>query len=142
MKKLFFLTLALLTILTYSCSNDDDSSSSSTNLLIGVWTLKSVENQGVDRVVTDCQAQQTITFNSDNSGGEYFPEELVAPCDFSTSQFGWTQNNNDITLTVTGEGSFVQNILLNTSAQLNLVVTSRNGNNVPVNQQEIYKYEK
>lgn len=143
MKK--YLVRVLLLVLVFSissCGSDDDAQPASQDDIVGVWTLKSVENQGSDVPTMDCRAQQTITFNSDLTGGERFPENQMAPCDFSTTSYTWIRNGNLVTQSVAGEGTFVNEIILVNATQLQIVVTERNGITVPQNQQEIFKYEK
>jgi hypothetical protein len=143
MKK--YLVFGLLVVFVFgisSCGSDDDTQTDAQDDLIGVWILKSVENQGVDVPTMDCQTQQTITFNSDLTGGERFPENQMTPCDFSTTSYTWVRNGNQITQSVSGEGIFVNEILLLNPTQLQIVVIERNGTTVPQNQREIYKYEK
>jgi hypothetical protein len=143
MKK--YLRFSLFVVLVFgvlSCGSDDDIKSESQDEIVGLWTLKSVENQGTDVPTLDCRAQQTITFNSDLTGGERFPENQMAPCDFSTTSYTWVRSGNQLTQSVSGEGTFVNEIILVNTTQLQIVVNERNGMTVPQNQQEIYKYEK
>jgi hypothetical protein len=143
MKK--YLVFRLLIVLAFgisSCGSDDDTQTEAQDNLIGVWTLKSTENQGVDIPTVNCLAQQTVTYNSDFSGGESFPENEMAPCDFSTTNYTWDRNSNLITISVIEEGIFVNEILLLNPTQLQIVVIESNGFPVPQNQREIYKYEK
>jgi hypothetical protein len=143
MKK--YLRFSLFVVLVFgvlSCRSDDDIKSESQDEIVGLWTLKSVENQGTDVPTLDCRAQQTITFNSDLTGGERFPENQMAPCDFSTTSYTWVRSGNQLTQSVSGEGTFVNEIILVNTTQLQIVVNERNGMTVPQNQQEIYKYEK
>nr|WP_042248298.1 lipocalin family protein [Nonlabens ulvanivorans] len=143
MKKYLVHILVLVIYFSFtSCGSDDDVQTVNQDDIVGIWTLKSVENQGVDVPTMNCQTEQTITFNSDLTGGERFPENQMAPCDFSTTSFTWVRNGDLITQSVTGEGTFVNEVIVVNSTQLQVVVIERNGTAVPQNQQEIYKYEK
>ncbi|GAL74849.1 lipocalin family protein [Nonlabens ulvanivorans] len=143
MKKYLVHILVLVIFFSFtSCGSDDDVQTVNQDDIVGIWTLKSVENQGVGVPTMNCQTEQTITFNSDLTGGERFPENQMAPCDFSTTSFTWVRNGDLITQSVTGEGTFVNEVIVVNSTQLQVVVIERNGTAVPQNQQEIYKYEK
>ncbi|WP_299112250.1 lipocalin family protein [uncultured Winogradskyella sp.] len=141
MKKLNLILGILIGIIIFSCSSDDDNSNQ--DEIIGVWNLMSIENQGNDITVVDCQTQQNIVYNSNNSGTEKAPEEISqTPCEFNTVPFNWSRNGNEITLTVGEEGTFVNEILLLTENRLEIVVIEMDGTAVPENEQEILKYEK
>ena len=143
MKKLALLLVILITSFSLSCTSDDDSNNQNQDDLIGVWNLKSIENQGNDVTVVDCQTQQNITYNSDNFGTEKAPEEISqSPCEFNTVPFTWSRNGNQVTWTVNEEGIFIVEILLLTENRLEAVVIEMNGMAVPENEQEIFKYEK
>jgi hypothetical protein len=143
MKKANLFFGILIGFLIYSCSSDDDSNNSDQDDLVGTWNLISIENQGNAVMVIDCQTEQNIIYNSNNSGTEKAPEEISQiPCDFNTVPFNWTRNGNQVTITVDQEGTFVNKILLLTENELEIVITEMNGTSVPQNQQEIFKYEK
>ena len=143
MKKLNLLLGILIGIIILACSSDDDSSSSNQDEIIAIWNLKSVENQSNDAPVFGCGIDQTTTFNNGNTGSEYFPEDFDGnPCEFNTLQFSWVRDGDQLTLTVAEEGTFVNQILLLTDTQLQIVVIEMNGTTVPEEQQEIFKYEK
>ena len=143
MKKLNVSIVALITLLFTSCSSDDSNEPAQDNQLIAEWNLVSTEFQGNDEPVVDCQTQQTITYNADGTGGEFFPEDISATtCEFSETQFTWTRGNNQITTTVNEEGVFVSDILVLNDSRLEIVTVIRNGNNIPDNEREIFKYEK
>ena len=78
MKKLNLkLTLAfLIGINIFSCSSGDDSNITNQDDLVGIWNLVSIENQGNNVMVIDCQTEQNIIYNSDDSGTEKAPEEI------------------------------------------------------------------
>lgn len=132
----------ILACFIISCGSDDDAEASNQDEIVGVWTLKSVENQGVNVPTVDCRVQQTVTYNVNFSGGESFPENDTEPCDFSTTNFTWNRNSSTVTLNVAGEGTFVNEIILVNATQLQTVVVERNGVSVSQNQREIYRYEK
>lgn len=143
MKKLNLFSGILIAILLSSCASDDDSNDTNQDDLIGVWNLISVENQGNDNIAIDCQTEQNIIYNSNNSGTEKAPEEISqTPCDFFIVPFNWTRNGDEVTITVDQEGTFINEILLLTENRLEIVVTEMNGTAVPQNEQEIFKYEK
>lgn len=143
MKKPKLLFGILIVFLILSCSSDDDSNNTNQDDLVGTWNLISIENQGIDNIVIDCQTEQNIIYNSNNSGTEKAPEEISqTPCEFNTVPFSWTRNGNQVTITVDQEGTFVNEILLITENNLEIVVTEMNGTPVPQNEQEIFKYEK
>jgi len=143
MKKPKLLFGILVGFLILSCSSDDDSNDTNQDDLVGTWNLISIENQGNDVMVIDCQTEQNIIYNSNNSGTEKAPEEITqTPCEFNNVPFSWTRNGNQVTITVDQEGTFVNEILLLTENNLEIVVTEMNGTPVPQNEQEIFKYEK
>ena len=85
MNKLNLLFTILIGITIFNCSSDDDSNDINQDELIGVWNLKSVENQGNNVPVSGCGTDQTTTFNDENTGSEYFPEDYDGnPCEFNT----------------------------------------------------------
>ncbi|MCA0133762.1 lipocalin-like domain-containing protein [Winogradskyella alexanderae] len=143
MKKPKLLFGILIGFLILSCSSDDDSNDTNQDDLVGTWNLVSIENQGNDVMVIDCQTEQNIVYNSNNSGTEKAPEEISqTPCEFNNVPFSWIRNGNQVTITVDQEGTFVNEILLLTENNLEIVVTEMNGTPVPQNEQEIFKYEK
>ncbi len=68
MKKPKLLFGILIGFLILSCSSDDDSNDTYQDDLVGTWNLVSIENQGNDVMVIDCQTEQNIVYNSNNSG--------------------------------------------------------------------------
>ena len=145
MKKLYLLPLLLFGLIIFSCSSEEDSESPNTNqdALVGTWNLVSIENQGNDVLVTDCQTEQNIIYSSDNSGTEKAPEAISqTPCDFNTIPFNWSRNGSEVTITVAQEGTFVNQILVLTENALEIVVIEMDGTAVPQNEQEIFKYVK
>jgi hypothetical protein len=143
MKKLNLLFGILFGIMAFSCSSDDDSNDSNQDDLIGIWNLVSVENQGNEVIAIDCQTEQNIIYEADNTGSEKAPEEISqTPCDFFNVPFNWTRDGNEIIITVDQEGTFVNEILILTENTLEIVVTEIDGAAVPQNEQEIFKYEK
>ncbi|XCF05788.1 hypothetical protein ABI125_13860 [Tamlana crocina] len=73
MKKANLFFGILIGSLIYSCSSDDNSNNSEQDDLVGTWNLISIENQGNDVMVIDCQTEQNIIYNSNNSGTEKAP---------------------------------------------------------------------
>lgn len=143
MNKLNLLLGILIGITITACSSDDNTDTTNQDELIGIWNLKSVENQGNDVPVFGCGVDQTTTFNSENAGSEYFPEDYnAAPCEFITLPFTWTRDDNQLLITVPEEGIFINEIVRLTDTELQIVVVETNGNAVPQEQQEIFKFEK
>lgn len=140
---------AMFGFILLSCSSDENPNNNTNNnnstqdLIVGTWNLKSVENQGNDVPVFGCGNNQTITYNGDNTGEEYFPEEYnQIPCQFNTVNFTWTRSDNQITRESPGEGTSILNVLQLTDDRLQTVVIERDGNEVPIMEREIFKYEK
>jgi len=133
----------LIGLLILSCSSDDNSNDTNQDDLVGTWNLVSIENQGNDVMVIDCQTEQNIIYNSNNSGTETAPEEITqTPCEFNTAEFSWNRDGNQVTRMVAEEGTNVIEILLLNENNLQTVVIERNGIQVPENEQELFKYEK
>ncbi|NRA94484.1 MAG: lipocalin family protein [Psychroserpens sp.] len=145
MKNIRKLLLLISGLIIFSCSPGDDSNNDDTpqDLLVGLWNLTSIENQGNDIPAFDCQLEQTIFFNANGSGAEKAPEFVTqSPCEYVTNLFNWSRNGDEVTVTANQEGVFINEILFLSEDRLEIVVVEMDGVAVIPAEQEIFKYSK
>ncbi len=102
MKKLFLMlfSIALLT----SCSEDDDANGD--DQILGTWYAVEITNPPIPGLVlSECNQNSNITFNSDYSTSSEFYSEIDGNCEVEdSSDSTWSKNNNIYTFTIPFEG--------------------------------------
>ena len=111
MKKLVLLFVAAAFTFT-SCGNDDDSGDQ--DKIVGKWNLHKIFENGVeDEELTDCDRQETLTFNEDGTFENKFyeQEEVGDPCLLNETDSGtWTNDGNSEYILNSAFGSFTVDI--------------------------------
>ena len=104
MKKIKLFLGILFSIVFLACSNDNDSKDHE-NSLIGVWR----------RIDFSDSLEHRLTFNSNQTGSEYFHEGSFT----NTSDFTWNANNNILNITITDTSeNYSFNYVINSNGQL------------------------
>lgn len=134
MKKI--ITTLITILLTVSCSNDDDSNSeqvqfnteNAEELIMGDWKLVSSSEDGETLNLSECQLQQTISFNDDGIYSEilYNGNE---PCGSGYENIGSYTIDNVIISYSLGGVNFIQEVININESNLILkeIYTESNG---------------
>lgn len=116
MKKILFMILAV-TVLA-ACSKDDDSPEAGDDAILGKWFLVDAKAGSVS-VVTECQKNSNITFNSDKSAdSEYYESNDAGECNLESSDQGnWDSSNSQYTFDVPGYGNLTGTVSFENSSK-------------------------
>ncbi|MGW1456534.1 lipocalin family protein [Salegentibacter agarivorans] len=102
MKKLFLMlfSIALLT----SCSEDDDANGE--DQILGLWYAVEITNPPIPGLVlSECNQNSNITFNSDSSTYSEFHTVVEGECEIEdTTESTWSKSNEIYTFTIPFEG--------------------------------------
>lgn len=104
MKKMKLFYGILIGVMIFSsCSNDDDSNSNNTSSsIVGKWKLTAEDYGGQPQDLSDCEKEQTMEFFSNGTVENYYVDN--GPCNFSTLNFDYSKNNNQLIFSIDGEG--------------------------------------
>ncbi|MBZ9730489.1 lipocalin family protein [Salegentibacter sp. JZCK2] len=101
MKKLFLMlfSIALFT----SCSDDDENGD---DPILGIWYAVEITNPPIPGLVlSECNQNSNITFNSDFSTYSEFYSEVEGNCEMEdSSESTWSKDNSIYTFTIPFEG--------------------------------------
>jgi len=103
MKKSLLL-LSVFAIIFTSCNNDDDSPPPTIDPIIGIWTYHKSFINDVEQILTDCETEATLNFNSNGSYSYAFYEVTSGVCQLEESLSGTWTNAQDGMYTITLEG--------------------------------------
>lgn len=139
MKKLHILIGLFIGLTILSCSSDDDSNSNEPTI-IGEWILVNQIFNGQNENLSECELQETLTFNSNGTLISYYTDN--DPCEFFTETQQYELNETELKI-LFGQNSDFRFFVLNlTATQLRIVNFYRNGETLEENNQTTYQYEK
>lgn len=140
MKKANLLFGIFIALIIFSCSSDDDSSNAGENNLLGEWILVNQIYDGQNEELSECELQETLTFNSNGTLISYYTD--LDPCQFFSETQQYEVDGNELKI-LFGEGSdFRYNILTLTENNLSIENYYRNGSTLEENERTTYEYEK
>ncbi|SHJ36585.1 lipocalin-like domain-containing protein [Pseudozobellia thermophila] len=99
--KLIYVFLSLFIVFS-SCNDDDSNSDYASVSIIGKWQLIAENYGGQSQDLSACEKEQTMEFFSDGTVEHYYVDN--EPCDFSTANFSYSENDNQLIFSVEGEG--------------------------------------
>ncbi|WP_296384595.1 lipocalin family protein [Winogradskyella sp.] len=140
MKKLNLLLVVLIGITILSCSTDDNNSNSDEPTIIGEWILVNQIYDGQNEDLSDCELQETLTFNSNGALISYYTDN--DPCEFFTENQSFTLNGTELTILFGQNSNFKFNVLTLSSTELIIENFYRNGETLEENNRTTYEYEK
>ncbi|MCP5061964.1 MAG: lipocalin family protein [Ignavibacteriae bacterium] len=140
MKKLNLLFGFLIGLTLLSCSSDDNDSNSNEPTIIGEWILVNQIYNGQNEDLSDCELQETLTFNSNGSLVSYYTDN--DPCEFFTENQQFTLNGTELTILFGQNSDFRYNILTLSTTDLSIENFYRNGETLEENNRTTYEYEK
>jgi len=97
MKKLFKMALVAVAIFVTSCGKSDDKTNNQTNnSLVGSWIIESETENGVEKVLDECEKKNTYTFTADN-------KYSLVSYDINPTNNQCKENQEEGTYTITGK---------------------------------------
>ncbi len=140
MKKLNLLLVFLIGITILSCSSDDNDSSSNEPTIIGEWILVNQIYDGQNENLSDCELQETLTFNSNGTLISYYTDN--EPCEFFTENQQYELNGDELKILFGQNSDFRFNVLTLSTTDLSIENFYRNGETLEENNRTTYEYEK
>ena len=142
MKRHIYLLLILITVLITSCATDDEATPTpEVPLIIGEWVLVGQSYNGQDDELTDCQLQETYTFNQDGTSVSYYEDTPPgAECQFYTETQTYDIDGEVLTLYFGADTEFTYEILTLNATQLRFINTARNGTTLDADNRTTYTY--
>ena len=140
MKKLNLLFGILIALTVMSCSSDDDDSNSNEPIIIGEWVLVNQIYNGQNEILSPCELQETLTFNSNETLVSYYTDN--DPCEFFTENQQYSLNGVELTILFGQNSDFRYNVLTLSSTVLSIENFYRNGETLEDNNRTTYQYEK
>lgn len=140
MRKLNLLLVILIGITFLSCSSDDNDSSSNDPTLIGEWILVNQIYDGQNENLSDCELQETLTFNSNGTLVSYYTDN--DPCEFFTETQQYELNGDELKILFGQNSDFRFNVLTLSTTELSIENFYRNGETLKENNRTTYEYEK
>lgn len=140
MKKLNLLFGILIAVTILSCSSDDDDSNSNESTILGEWILVNQIYDGQNENLSDCELQETLTFNSDGTLISYYTDN--DPCEFFTEIQQYELNGDELKILFGQNSDFRFNVLTLSTTELSIENFYRNGETLEENNRTIYEYEK
>jgi len=106
MKKLFKMALVAVAIFVTSCGKSHDKTNNQTNnSLVGSWIIESETENGVEKVLDECEKKNTYTFTADNKYSlvSYDINPTSNQCKESQEEGTYTITGKQIVLTEKGD---------------------------------------
>nr|WP_315001856.1 lipocalin family protein [uncultured Capnocytophaga sp.] len=107
MKKLFKMALVAVAIFVTSCGKSDDQTNNQTNNnnLVGSWIIESETENGIAKVLNECEKKNTYTFTTDNKYSlvSYDINPTNNQCKESQEEGTYTITGKQIVLTEKGD---------------------------------------
>ena len=106
MKKLFKMALVAVAIFVTSCGKSDDKTNNQTNnSLVGSWIIESETENGVEKVLDECEKKNTYTFTADNKYSlvSYDKNPANNQCKENLEEGTYTITGKQIVLTEKGD---------------------------------------
>lgn len=130
----------LMLLSVFSCSSDDGNSATNQSIIIGEWILVNQIYNGQTETLSECELQETLTFNSNGTLISYYTDN--DPCEFFTETQEYQLNGNELQILFGQSSDFRFNILTLTTTQLSIENFFRNGETLEENDRTTYQYEK
>ncbi|MBO6881333.1 lipocalin family protein [Winogradskyella sp.] len=140
MKKLNLLLGLLIGLTILSCSSDDNDSNTNEPTIIGEWILVNQIYDGQNENLSDCELQETLTFNSNGTLISYYTDN--DPCEFFTETQQYELNENELKIIFGQNSDFRFNVLTLSATELIIENFYRNGETLEENNRTTYEYEK
>ncbi|MGS2727933.1 lipocalin family protein [Psychroserpens sp. BH13MA-6] len=140
MKKLNLLLGLLIGLTILSCSSDNNDSNSNEPTIIGEWVLVNQIYDGQNENLSDCELQETLTFNSNGTLISYYTDN--DPCEFFTDNQQYELNGSELKIIFGQNSDFRYNVLDLTATELSIENFYRNGETLEENNRTTYEYEK
>lgn len=140
MKKLNLIFIFFIGLYFISCSSDDDNSNTTENNLLGEWILVNQIYDGQNEELSDCELQETLTFNSNGTLISYYTD--LDPCEFFSETQQYELTGDDLKIMFGESSEFRYNVLLLTENNLSIENYYRNGTTLDENNRTTYVYEK
>ncbi|MDG4716190.1 lipocalin family protein [Winogradskyella marincola] len=140
MKKLNLLLGILIGLAILSCSSNDNDSSPNEPTILGEWILVNQIYDGQNENLSDCELQETLTFNSNGTLISYYTDN--EPCEFFTETQQYELNGTELKILFGQNSDFRFNILTLTATELSIENFYRDGETLDTNNRTTYEYEK
>lgn len=145
MKKIKHLLWALIAFLIVSCSSDEDKidADSDAALIVGQWVITNQIYNGQDENLSDCQLQETYTFNADGTSISYYEDTVPGEeCQFYTDSQIYILIGEELSIKFGDDSDFRFNIVKLNKTELTLENYSRNDQILEEDNRTTYQYKR